>query len=54
MNIILIILIIFVVLEFFYIMYFEMIVIIFKKISEIFNISVDKLKDKNINVFLKN
>ncbi len=54
MNIISIILIIFVALEFFYIMYLETIATTSKKTSETFNISVDKLKDKNINVLLKN
>ena len=54
MNIISIILIIFVALEFFYIMYLETIATTSKKTSETFNISVDKLKDKNIKVLLKN
>ncbi len=54
MNIISIILIIFVALEFFYIMYLETIATTSKKTSETFNISVDKLKDKNINLLLKN
>ncbi|EUI34659.1 membrane protein [Staphylococcus aureus M1131] len=54
MNIISTILIIFVALEFFYIMYLETIATTSKKTSETFNISVDKLKDKNINLLLKN
>ncbi|HFN9841202.1 TPA: DUF1304 domain-containing protein [Staphylococcus aureus] len=54
MNIISIILIIFVALEFFYIMYLETFATTSRKTSETFNISVDKLKDKNINVLLKN
>ncbi|SPZ97038.1 membrane protein [Staphylococcus aureus] len=54
MNIISTILIIFVALEFFYIMYLETIATTSRKTSETFNISVDKLKDKNINVLLKN
>ncbi|HFN8770716.1 TPA: DUF1304 domain-containing protein [Staphylococcus aureus] len=54
MNIISTILIIFVAIEFFYIMYLETIATTSKKTSETFNISVDKLKDKNINVLLKN
>ncbi|HAR4838024.1 TPA: DUF1304 domain-containing protein [Staphylococcus aureus] len=54
MNIISTILIIFVTLEFFYIMYLETIATTSKKTSETFNISVDKLKDKNINLLLKN
>ncbi|EHT86884.1 hypothetical protein SACIGC341D_0982 [Staphylococcus aureus subsp. aureus CIGC341D] len=41
-------------LEFFYIMYLETIATTSRKTSETFNISVDKLKDKNINVLLKN
>ncbi|MDG5302123.1 DUF1304 family protein, partial [Staphylococcus aureus] len=53
MNIISIILIIFVALEFFYIMYLETFATTSRKTSETFNISVDKLKDKNINVLLK-
>ncbi|HEA6087183.1 TPA: DUF1304 domain-containing protein [Staphylococcus aureus] len=54
MNIISIILIIFVALEFFYIMYLETFATTSRKTGETFNISVDKLKDKNINVLLKN
>ena len=54
MNIISTILIIFVALEFFYIMYLETIATTSKKTSETFNINVDKLKDKNINLLLKN
>ncbi|HDE6067298.1 TPA: DUF1304 domain-containing protein [Staphylococcus aureus] len=53
MNIISTILIIFMALEFFYIMYLETIATTSKKTSETFNISVDKLK-KNINLLLKN
>ena len=54
MNIISTILIIFVALEFFYIMYLETFATTSRKTSETFNISVSKLKDKNIKVLLKN
>lgn len=54
MNIISTILIIFVALEFFYIMYLETFATTSRKTSETFNISIGKLKDKNINVLLKN
>ncbi|SCU02258.1 membrane spanning protein [Staphylococcus aureus] len=54
MNIISTILVIFVAIEFFYIMYLETIATTSRKTSETFSISVSKLKDKNINVLLKN
>ena len=54
MNIISTILIIFVALEFFYIMYLETFATTSRKTNETFNISIGKLKDKNINVLLKN